>query len=242
MIFIEIGAHHGQSLEVALNPKYGFDRFILFEPSESALKKLEFFKDSRVEIFKFGLGENDTVTKLYNSGAVSATLFQEKFKNQKKIPVELIQMRQSAKTLSPYLRDTKVFIRINCEGSEVKILKNLLEYKLLNRRHSILVDFDMLRMEPAYPIKKLIEELNQSKVKYYTAESFNTTYTKDSVRKWLDFELNPNFKEVNFCLKIKYHTKSYFFIRRRLYKLIVGAVPISFKIIFIKTRQRLKSF
>lgn len=100
------------------------------------------------------MGEYDYSGTLYDTGTVGAILFQEKFENRNKLPLELVEIRQSSKILNEYLKDSKVFIRMNCEGSEVVILKSLLEHKLLDSRHSILVDFDMLRIKPTYSIKK----------------------------------------------------------------------------------------
>lgn len=237
MIFIEIGAHHGQSTEIALNPRYGFKEFLLFEPSTNAIKYLKTFKDPRIKIFEFGLSNQDGEVELVNSGAVGASIFPNKYKEQAMFK-EKIVLKQASRVLSQYLHGSKVFIRINCEGSEVLILENLLESKLLNQQHSILVDFDIVRFDPLYPIHRILEGLNKTGVRSYQAEYFGELYNKESVQKWLDYELIGLKKHTNLTTSFRYKTKSYFYRRRRIYKLCAQFIPKKIKaFVFKKLRQ-----
>ena len=237
MIFIEIGAHHGQSLEVALNPKYAFKQFILFEPSSEANKYLKLFKDPRIKIFHFGLSDKDEETELINSGAVGASIFPNKF-NGKILPKEKISLKNASRILGPFLYEQKVFIRINCEGSEVSILQDLLKSKLLNANHSILVDFDIIRFNPSFSIKSLLKKLSKSKVRYYQGDHFKEKYTKASVREWLEFELKNQMAKVKFKQRVSYIFKTYYPLRRRVYKLISEFIPIKIKSILFRIIYR----
>lgn len=54
-IFLDVGSHNGETINAALDPKYGFNRVICFEPAEQCWAKLSRFHDPRVIIQKFGL-------------------------------------------------------------------------------------------------------------------------------------------------------------------------------------------
>ncbi|MFM8276410.1 MAG: hypothetical protein ACKN89_05350, partial [Cyanobium sp.] len=77
-VFLDIGAHTGETLEEVRKPAYSFDRIIAFEPSSACFPALEAIavQDRRIELCRFGLGDGPQQLTLYGSGLDSATTLQ----------------------------------------------------------------------------------------------------------------------------------------------------------------------
>jgi FkbM family methyltransferase len=69
-IFIDIGAHIGQTLHEVSKEKYAFDKIVCFEPSSlcwDELKKIA-LEDDRIEICEFGLSNKNQDIELFMPG------------------------------------------------------------------------------------------------------------------------------------------------------------------------------
>jgi FkbM family methyltransferase len=230
MIFIEIGAHYGQSYEVAKHPKYPFNEFWLFEPSITALERLYDISDKRLKIFPIGLAAKNYDTLLYKPGSKGGSIFLEKFANYSAPSSQRINIRKASEILAPILTENRVFIKINCEGSEVDILNDLLDFSLLNEMHSILVDFDICRIKKDFPIENLRKKLKASGVYFYEADFFGAKHSDTNVKRWLNFELKSSF--VKFTIKeyIVFKLKFHLPFRRRIILIFAEFVPVKYKI------------
>jgi FkbM family methyltransferase len=234
MIFIEVGAHRGQSYEIAKNPKFGFDEFWLIEPSSFAFKYLKKISDKKVRIFNFGLSDLNTVANLYGSGARGASLFQEKFQTLDSKQTETIEVRRASDFLEKVLSTNEVYIRINCEGSEVKILSDLLDSNLLNNNHSILVDFDIIRFNKEYSVESLRQQLKSSGTRIYDENYFSEKYNDKRVKKWLELELRENFLEFSLVKYIEFKLRLHLPFRTILYRFFTRFIPIQLKILIMR--------
>jgi FkbM family methyltransferase len=78
-VFLDIGAHTGETLDEVLKEKYAFDRVVCFEPSETCLSSLNEYaqRDSRVEIQQIGLSNANGEETLYNPGELNGSIFSE---------------------------------------------------------------------------------------------------------------------------------------------------------------------
>jgi FkbM family methyltransferase len=240
MIFIEVGAHRGQSYEIAKNPKFGFDEFWLIEPSSFAFKYLKRISDKKVRIFNFGLGDLNATTELYRSGARGASLFREKFQILDSRQTEIIEVRRASDFLEKVLSMGEVYIRINCEGSEVRILNDLLDSNLLNSNHSILVDFDIIRFNKEYSVEGLRQRLGRSGVRVYDENYFGEKYNEKSVLRWLEFELKDNFTEYSFYNLVEFKLKLHLPFQTILYRFFTRFIPIQVKILLMRILLRIK--
>ena len=54
-ILVDVGAHNGETLRVALDPKWGFDRIYSIEPSSACQATLNGFRDRRLVIEQIAL-------------------------------------------------------------------------------------------------------------------------------------------------------------------------------------------
>ncbi|MDA9344670.1 FkbM family methyltransferase, partial [Gammaproteobacteria bacterium] len=143
-VFLDIGAHTGETLDEVLKAKYAFDRVVCFEPSETCLEQLNEYaaKDSRVEIHQIGLSNSSGKQTLYNPGALNGSIFSEEENlGDSQESIELVDAHSwYSKNL-----DTSDFvvIKTNCEGSEVNIIDSFLKGGAFKNFYSLLITFDI---------------------------------------------------------------------------------------------------
>jgi len=230
VIFVEIGAHYGQSSEIARNPKYGFREFWLFEPSSEPLKKLYAIKDPRYKIFPIGLGSKDFETFLFEPGSKGASIFKKKFASNSKILREKILIKKASTILRPILVKHHVFLKINCEGSEIEILSDLLDYGLLNSTHTILIDFDYVRFNPNFSLVNFLARLDRSGVSYYYGNAFGAEYSDQKVKRWLKYEIRSKTSNVSLIDWYSFIFKMHQPLNRRIYLILSSLIPINLRL------------
>ena len=206
-VFIDVGAHYGETLDVALNPKWGFERVLCLEPASSCIELLEKFKDPRLALFRIGLSNIDTVGNLYGAGELGASLHEDKnFLEPGKVPKqESITIVRASNWFQQNIRSTdKVFLKLNCEGSECDILIDLLQAKLCPQILSVYVDFDVRKIPRLSHQQREVEnELRKNNIDYFTPDN---TYGggSQSVEYWLGKRVNvvrtSLFSRLNFAL------------------------------------------
>ncbi|MEM7287729.1 MAG: FkbM family methyltransferase, partial [Actinomycetota bacterium] len=79
-VFLDIGAHSGETLVVAQHRRWGFDHVHCFEPASSCVAALRRLvtDDSRVTIHPVALWDRAGELTLHGAGAVGASLFDDK--------------------------------------------------------------------------------------------------------------------------------------------------------------------
>jgi FkbM family methyltransferase len=150
-IFLDVGAHVGETLSEVIKPQYRFDRIVAFEPSVACLPALEAIAatDPRIEIVRAGLSNRTATARLFQAGSeagsVIGTLDSNPDHGSEVEQIELIETSEwlRANTAPGDL----VVMKTNCEGSEVDIVENLLDTGMLDRLYSLLITFD-IRMYP----------------------------------------------------------------------------------------------
>src|SRR3989337_3293444 len=92
-VFLDVGAHGGETLKPALDPRYCFDRIVCFEPVESCCALLQMLADERVEICRFGLGKETALVPIYGAGTLGATMFASGAPSGR---VEIVELRRAS--------------------------------------------------------------------------------------------------------------------------------------------------
>jgi hypothetical protein len=82
-VFLDVGAHTGETLRAVRDPKYGFDHIYCFEPSAACRAALESVRDRRVTVCPFGLWNATVERVLHDSGSLGASLFADKFSTER---------------------------------------------------------------------------------------------------------------------------------------------------------------
>lgn len=151
-VFLDVGAHRGQTTEEVLGPLWAFDRVCAFEPDPECVSLLHsrFAAETaagRLEITPAALSSRTGEAKLYgsNSGG-GASLFAEKRNVNSELAASIRLVRAS-----DWLRENTtpadfVLMKLNCEGAEVDILRDLVETGEISRIGALMVDFDIRKV------------------------------------------------------------------------------------------------
>jgi FkbM family methyltransferase len=146
-IFLDVGAHEGETLEAVLDPKYQFQRIVAFEPVASCCEVLRRrFSDPRVEIQPFGISDRTGERILFGAGTLGGSVFPDTAEASGGRS-ERCRFVRATDWLHENVRpEDEVIMKLNCEGSECDILDDLLESGEWARITSLMVDFDVRKI------------------------------------------------------------------------------------------------
>ena len=236
-VFIDIGSHFGECIFKALNPALSFDLILAYEPSSFAASRINLIKDKRVEVNNFALGSSNEQKILYGSGLIGASIYSEK-KGNSLVSSETIMVKNASQELGKYITPSNVvFLKLNCEGSEIEILQNLNDSGLLNNIDYIYVDWDarkILSLQEWY--LEFRKELLEENYNIVSADKFPVTGWL-GVEMWLEEFKNS---KINLIQKIKYKTFSFLPFKYRFKELFKFYSPNLFKKIYKAKNMYLK--
>jgi FkbM family methyltransferase len=186
-VFLDVGAHVGESLNAVRDPKYGFDRIYCFEPAAACWPALERVRDARVAVCRFGLWNRTETRALYDAGAVGATLFGDKAgTGEAHEPARFVRA-------TDWFRENlgaaeAIFLKLNCEGAEADIVDDLLDSGELARVRSVMVDPDVRKIpSQAHRERELRERLRASGLTNWVMEDevmVGATH-RERIQNWL---------------------------------------------------------
>jgi FkbM family methyltransferase len=188
-VFVDVGAHNGETLHVALDPTWEFERIYALEPASACQKPLSGFRDPKLTIQRIGLGDETRRITLHGAGLLGGSIYADK--RQKAVDASLISTEEIdlvrasdwfADNLPP---DAEVFLKLNCEGSECDILADLLDSGRSSQVRDIYVDFDIRKVPGQEHRQTEIERrLREVGVEYSTPETLGCSGNA-GVEKWL---------------------------------------------------------
>lgn len=145
-IFLDVGAHRGESLAAALDPAFRFDRIVCFEPVPYLWQFLEVFEDPRIQIQHFGLWNQNCRVPIFQPGTKGAGLWKKD--NGCTDDTEICKFRRASEWVSENIQAGDiVFLKLNCEGAECDILDDLLDSGEFWKINYTMVDFDVRKIE-----------------------------------------------------------------------------------------------
>jgi FkbM family methyltransferase len=148
-IFLDVGAHEGQTLSSILDPKYSFDMIFVFEPVRQLhieLKKIAAGRQN-VTLLEYGLWNQNITQKIYSPGTVAGSIFaghQDVDKNAFVLCDFVNASEWFSKNISP---GDEVYVKLNCEGAEADILLDLLKSKEIFKVKDVMIDFDVRKIK-----------------------------------------------------------------------------------------------
>ena len=143
-VFLDVGAHVGETLLPAMDLRYRFDKIVCFEPVQACCAVLERLVDDRVEICHFGLGMESGQQRIHDPGTLGASVHAE---GPSEGRIETVEIRRASDWFKDEVaEDDDVFLKLNCEGSECDILDDLLRSGEIRKVDSALVDFDVRKV------------------------------------------------------------------------------------------------
>jgi FkbM family methyltransferase len=187
-VFLDVGAHVGETLHQALDPRYDFARVVCFEPVEACWPALERLAQDQVEIRRFGLWKETCRLPIYGAGSLGASLFPDGDGTDRTEMVELVRASEWFK--NNLTTDDEVYLKINAEGSEADILEDLMQSGEIAKVRSALVDFDVRKMpslahrEPE--IRQRLKDLGYSQILRLKEDHKGPTH-RSTVENWLRF-------------------------------------------------------
>jgi FkbM family methyltransferase len=190
-IFLDVGAHIGETLEVAIEEKYSFDKIYCFEPVAENCKIISAkFNDPRIEVCEYGLWDKDCTMPLYNPGDMGASVFIDKPRRHDNGSKEAKFVNASNWFSQDLNFSDQVITKINCEGSECVILDDLIasgQYKKIN---VLMIDFDVRKIPSqkhlADEMKDKLSSLDIPKIFYAEDFNFGKRAHKVFTSNWLD--------------------------------------------------------
>jgi len=139
--FLDIGGHVGETVEAVLDPAYGFERIYSFEPVRSCAEALRAINDNRVVVIEAGLSNSDREAMIFGAGSVGASVYEDH--------PHAIGGAEKCRFLdaSKWFRENfstgdRVYVKLNCEGSECDILDSLLDSGEYSKITQVMIDFD----------------------------------------------------------------------------------------------------
>ena len=160
-IFLDVGAHIGQTLEVALEKKYSFGKIYCFEPVRQYWGVLKKNQDDRIVICEYGLWNENCTKKIYAPKSMGASLFDDKFNGA--VESQNIKLVSASNWFRQYLKkDDQVYLKLNCEGAECAILDDLIKSNEYQKIDVLMVDFDVRKIPSQ---KHLVDEMKAKVLK-----------------------------------------------------------------------------
>lgn len=216
-VLLDIGAHLGETLSVALDPRWAFDEIHCFEPAPSCWPELERLADDRVTVHRFGLWDRDATLRLYNPGTIGASVHTGKDPALDSAEIEVRDAgRWFADNVSP---DDHVIAKINCEGAEVEILERLLDTGELAKVDELLIHFDVRKIAGLEGAEaRLRDRLDRSGVSYRPAEQlFFGRNTEEKTANWLAWYHAPAWRRPQYSLlrRLEFAARVWLYERRR---------------------------
>lgn len=145
-VFLDVGAHNGQTLSFVLQSGCKFEKIYCFEPSSICIPKIQKLANDQTEINQFGFGKENKVTELFMSGEVGASIFDDKSGINKEL-VESVRIVRISDWVKNNLNKNNINImKINVEGGEIDIIEDLIETNLISYFYSILIHFDVRKI------------------------------------------------------------------------------------------------
>ena len=197
-VFIDVGGHRGETLDEISKPLWLFDRIFCFEPQLDCVKSLrETFRRGNIRIIPAAL-DDATGTRILFGSEMGASLFEDKADIDSNRQQQIHTLR-SAEFFRQHIHDDDlVIMKLNCEGAEGRILRDLMESDELHKIGNVMIDFDLhkirsMRREPRRILRMLS---NVGFRNYFLAEDVMVGATHAlRIRNWLAHV--PQLKE--FC-------------------------------------------
>lgn len=144
-VFLDVGAHSGQTLDEVLKPGYGFHRIYAFEPMPVQANYISehYLKDERLRVCHYGLSDQTGSVLIYGSNdRCEASMYARK-RDVNPNHVTVCQMVEASEWFRDNLEgDECVLMKFNCEGAEVPILNNLMDSGEIWKVSHMVITFD----------------------------------------------------------------------------------------------------
>jgi FkbM family methyltransferase len=155
-IFLDVGSNQGQSISAIVEPthgfgrfycKYGFDKIYGFEPVPELHQIVaRTYRDPRMTFVAVGLWNQTCERPIFSPGSQSASIFADKV-NVDPAHSKICRFVRASDWFRDHVPETgEVYVKLNCEGSEVDIIEDLLDSNEYRKVTSLAVSFDVRKI------------------------------------------------------------------------------------------------
>ncbi|MDD9855489.1 MAG: hypothetical protein OXU88_04820 [Gammaproteobacteria bacterium] len=174
-IFIDVGGHLGETLDELFNLSHRFNVVHCLEPQAMAFsfmenKFAEQIAAGKLKLHNFGLANFDGEAILYGgeSCSLGASLFEDKVDVDSKHAEKCKFVKASTFVKNVVQEDDFAVMKLNCEGGEALILRDLMQNRTIHLLNSIYIDFDVVKIpSQATEQQKIIAEMQASHYSNY---------------------------------------------------------------------------
>jgi FkbM family methyltransferase len=155
-IFLDVGSNQGQTISAILEPthgfdrffcKYGFDRIYGFEPVPELHQMLaESYRHPLMTFLAVGLWKQTCEKPIFSPGSQSGSIFADKVNVDPTHSTTCRFVRASDWFRDHVPEAAEVYMKLNCEGSEVDIIEDLLDSNEYRKVTSLAVSFDVRKI------------------------------------------------------------------------------------------------
>jgi FkbM family methyltransferase len=189
-ILLDVGANTGQTVHAALDPKYGFDRIVAFEPAPACWPELERIDDPRVQVCRFGLWNRTCQSRLHNAGSEAGSIFEDFDSDGRSGPTETIELVRARDWFSENVSDSDlVFMKLNCEGAECDVVEDLLDGGEFGKVYNAVISFDVRKSDSLrgreLPLRRRLVAEGYSNVSFSEDVMHGPTH-EERIRHWLE--------------------------------------------------------
>jgi FkbM family methyltransferase len=159
LVFLDVGAHHGQSAEVALGNLFRFDRVISYEPDPACAQVIRTKFPSQVDagrltVVEGALGGRAETRVLHGSNDGGGASMLDAAAGSVSVACRVYDVAEALEELAR--EPVAIFMKLNCEGAEVEILDRLCDARAASSVRGIMADFDIVKYRGGYFEKKRI--------------------------------------------------------------------------------------
>lgn len=139
-VIIDCGANIGLSV-IYFRKNFPTARIVAFEPSATEFKilrdNIDYNKIENIQLFNFALGDKEGTAHLVSSGDGSASLTHRTFFTHHSSDGPIVSVRR----LSEYIESKIALLKIDIEGAEVSVLRELQQSSKIKLISQIVVEF-----------------------------------------------------------------------------------------------------
>jgi FkbM family methyltransferase len=146
-IFLDVGGYAGESARAALDPGFGFDCVYCFEPVAECQTRIARIPNKRLVLVRAGLLDSTCTRPVFHPGTLGASIFPDAPWSGKESLEERCNFVEAASFFRTNIKESDaVWMKLNCEGAEIPILKNLIESGEARKLRAVLIDFDAAKI------------------------------------------------------------------------------------------------
>ncbi len=187
MIFLDVGAHEGQTLEEVTHPGYHWDAVHAFEPMPDQFALLAPYS-GRATLHNFGLTDRTGPAPMYGDNSIlEASVFADKCDADPTI-VTQCEFRSASEWFAENLPDeASAIVKLNCEGAEALILDDLLRTGEIVKAAWLMVDWDVRKVPSmVHTEAELTHRLDDLGVRFVRCEdTMHGDTHQERTRAWL---------------------------------------------------------